>query len=95
MKTTIGATEVKTWGNSLGVRIPKKVADALKLHDGSQIKISLDGNKIVLESESNPFFDLSQDLNLMTLLAKITSKNKHSSDEDEESDDEVVGQEVW
>ena len=44
------------------------------------------------ESESNPFFDLSQDLNLMTLLSKITSKNKHSSDELE---DEVVGSEVW
>ncbi len=95
MKTTIGATVVKTWGNSLGVRIPKKVADALKLHDGSQIKVSLEGSKIVLESESNPFFDLSQDLNLMTLLSKITSKNKHSSDEDESTDDEAVGQEVW
>ncbi len=92
MKATIGATVVKTWGNSLCVRIPKKVADALKLHDGSQIKISLDGNKIVLEPESNPFFDLSQDLNLMTLLSKITSKNKHSSDEFE---GEVVGEEVW
>ena len=95
MKATIGATVVKTWGNSLGVRIPKKVADALGLHDGSQIKISLDGNKIMLESESNPFFDLSQDLNLMTLLSKITSKNKHSSDEDERLDDEAFGQEVW
>lgn len=95
MKTTISTTEVKTWGNSLGIRIPKKVARALKLHDGSQIKISLDGSKIVLESESNPFFDLSQDLNLMTLLSKITSKNKHSSDEDESTDDEAVGQEVW
>ncbi|MEN9782642.1 MAG: hypothetical protein RL208_795, partial [Pseudomonadota bacterium] len=62
----------------------------LKLHDGSQIKVSLEGSKIVLESESNPFFDLSQDLNLMTLLSKITSKNRHSSDEDD-----VVGQEVW
>jgi antitoxin component of MazEF toxin-antitoxin module len=87
---TISTTEIKTWGNSLGVRIPKKVVDALKLHDGSQVKISLDGNKVVLESENNPFFDLSQDLNLMTLLSKITSKNKHSSDEDE-----AVGQEVW
>ncbi len=95
MKTTISTTEVKTWGNSLGVRIPKKVADALKLHDGSQIKVSLEGSKIVLESESNPFFDLSQDLNLMTLLSKITNKNKHSSDEGESTDDEAVGQEVW
>ena len=92
MKKTISTTEVKIWGNSLGVRIPKKVADALKLHDGSKIKISLDGNKIMLESESNPFFDLSQDLNLTTLLSKITSKNKHSSDELE---DEMVGSEFW
>ena len=96
MKTIISTTEVKAWGNSLGVRIPKRVTEALKLHDGSQIKVMLDGERIVLEPESNPFFDLSQDLNLMTLLSKITSKNKHSSDEDEnEESDDVIGQEVW
>ena len=91
MKTKISVAKINTCGNSLVVRILKKVADALKLHDSPQIKVSLDESKIVLKSESNPFFDLSQDLNLMTLLSKITSKNKHSSDEEM---DNVVMQEV-
>jgi hypothetical protein len=47
----------------------------------------------MLDSESNPFFDLSQDLNLMSLVSKITSKNKHSNNE--EIDDEASGQKVW
>lgn len=92
MTTTIGAIEVKKWGNSLGIRIPKKVTDALKLHDGSQIKVILDGKKIVLEPESNPFFDLSKDFSLSSLLSKITSKNMHS---DNEFNGEKVGKEVW
>lgn len=31
----------------------------------------------------------------MTLLSKITSKNKHSSEEDGSTGDEVVRQEIW
>lgn len=92
MSTLVAKTEVKEWGNSLAVRIPKKVKDALGLHDGSQMSISLDGNKVILESEENPFFDLSRDMNLLSIVGKITSKNKHSG---EEFDDDAVGEEVW
>jgi antitoxin MazE len=92
MTSLITKSEIKEWGNSLGVRIPKKVIDALNLHDGSQINVLLDGNKIVLEPQDNPFFDLSKDVELSSLTAKITAKNKHSG---EEFDDESVGNEVW
>jgi antitoxin component of MazEF toxin-antitoxin module len=93
MSTLIAKTEVKEWGNSLAVRIPKKIKEALSLRDGSHVNISLEGNKVILESEENPFFDLSKDMNLLAVVGKITSKNKHSSDEGEAVD--VVGQEVW
>lgn len=92
MSTIVARTEVKEWGNSLAVRIPKKVKDALGLHDGSHVNISLDGNKVILESEDNPFFDLSKDMNLLSIVGKITAKNKHSG---EELEDEAVGEEVW
>lgn len=92
MKIAVKSTEVKTWGNSLGVRIPKKVAEALKLQNGSQIKLKLDGQKIILEPEDNSFFNLSKDLNLLALVSKITDKNKHSNDD---FDDVQVGQEIW
>lgn len=92
MSTLVTKTEVKEWGNSLAVRIPKKVKDALGLRDGSQMSISLDGNKVILESEENPFFDLSKDISLLAVVGKITSKNRHSG---EEFEDGAVGEEVW
>lgn len=92
MSTLVAKTEVKEWGNSLAVRIPKKVKDALGLHDGSQMSISLDGKKVILESEDNPFFDLSKDISLLAVVGKITSKNMHSGEEFEET---AIGGEVW
>ena len=92
MSTLVAKTEIKEWGNSLAIRIPKKIKDALGLHDGSQINISLEGNKVILESEENPFFDLSKDMNLLRITNKITTNNKHSG---EEFDDYAVGKEVW
>ena len=92
MSTLVAKTEIKEWGNSLAIRIPKKIKDALGLHDGSQINISLEGNKVILESEKNSFFDLSKDSDLLRITNKITTKNKHSGDE---FDDYVVGKEVW
>lgn len=92
MSTLVAKTEIKEWGNSLAIRIPKKIKDALGLHDGSQINISLEGNKVILESEKNSFFDLSKDMNLLRITNKITTKNKHSGDE---FDDYAIGKEVW
>jgi len=92
MSTLVAKTEIKEWGNSLAIRIPKKIKDALGLHDGSQINISLEGNKVILESEKNSFFDLSKDSDLLRITNKITTKNKHSGDE---FDDYAVGKEVW
>ena len=92
MSTLVAKTEIKEWGNSLAIRIPKKIKDALGLHDGSQINISLEGNKVILESDENPFFDLSKDMNLLRITNKITTKNKHSG---EEFDDYDVGKVVW
>jgi hypothetical protein len=56
------------------------------------MSISLDGNKVILESEENPFFDLSKDISLLAVVGKITSKNRHSG---EEFEDGAVGGEVW
>ena len=92
MSTLVAKTEIKEWGNSLAIRIPKKIKDALGLHDGSQINISLEGNKVILESDKNSFFDLSKDSDLLRITNKITTKNKHSGDE---FDDYAVGKEVW
>jgi AbrB family looped-hinge helix DNA binding protein len=92
MSSLVAKTKIKEWGNSLAIIIPKKIKDALGLHDGSQINISLEGNKVILETNENPFFDLSKDMNLLNITNKITAKNKHSC---KDFDDHEVGKEVW
>ena len=40
--------EIKRWGNSLALRIPKDVQAALDLGEGSQVKLELSGGKLVI-----------------------------------------------
>lgn len=44
-------TKVSKWGNSLGIRIPKKIVEQLKIEEGSRIKINQKENKIELERQ--------------------------------------------
>ena len=44
-------TKVTKTGNSLSVRIPKEIADYLKLKAGREAYIHPDGNKLVIEAE--------------------------------------------
>jgi antitoxin MazE len=37
--------QVSKWGNSLAVRLPSEVVDALKLREGDQIEITIAGNR--------------------------------------------------
>jgi len=41
-----GSTKVRKWGNSLGIYIPKIVADNLNIHVGSRLQMSYCRNKI-------------------------------------------------
>jgi antitoxin MazE len=92
MSTLVATTEIKEWGNSLAVRIPKKIKDALGFHNGSRVSISLEGKKVILESSENPFFNLSKDVSLNEVLNKITAKNKHLADDFKTK---PIGREVW
>jgi antitoxin MazE len=39
--------KVSEWGNSLGIRIPKDVVDALHLKKGDEIEVRLAGERIL------------------------------------------------
>jgi len=43
-------TKISKSGNSLSVRIPKKIADFLKLKEGKEVRIHPSENKIIIES---------------------------------------------
>ena len=44
-------TKVRKWGNSLGLRLPKSMIQELNLADGSEISISEENGKIIIEPE--------------------------------------------
>jgi antitoxin MazE len=61
-------TQVARWGNSLALRIPKPVADALALADGTRVEIdTVDGHLVVRPLTPAP--------TLEQLLAAITPGN--------------------
>jgi antitoxin MazE len=65
------AAKIQKWGNSLALRIPKSYADALKLNEGSDIKIKIIKDKLVVSRKKK------QEIKLSELLVKVTDKNLH------------------
>ena len=45
--------QVAKWGNSLAVRLPAAVVEALKLKEGDQIEIRIDGARTFTVSRDN------------------------------------------
>lgn len=46
-------TKVATWGNSLGIRIPKGLLEEAQLAVGDPVDIELVGNKIIISSSED------------------------------------------
>lgn len=64
-------TSAKKWGNSLGIRLPKILANEMKITDGSNLNIKLVDNKIEI-SLADEVADLDE------LLSFVTIENKHN-----------------
>ena len=77
---------VAKWGNSLAIRIPKNIADKIKLKEGTAISIDVnDNNNNIVITPQKPKYTLEE------LLAGASSK-----DFDGEYDwGEPVGEEIW
>ena len=76
---------VQRWGNSLGLRIPKAIAQESGLAEGSIVNLKLRKGVIALIPERRPSHKLDD------LLSQITKKNLHS----EVKTGAPVGKEVW
>jgi antitoxin MazE len=81
-------TKIKMWGNSLGVRIPKHVSDELRLREGSEVQVALQGRIITVKPTKQ-----EKHVSLRELVSKITKKNRHG--EEWGSMKGPVGHEVW
>ena len=77
--------KVRRWGNSLGLRIPKALAEEAGIEADSAVDLTVRNGEIVVRPQRRRKFKLKD------LLAKVTDENKH-----EEIDfGPPVGKEVW
>jgi antitoxin MazE len=65
-------TRVKKWGNSLGVRIPRGVAEEVGLGAGTEVSLTAKDGELVVK------LSLPTHLSLDDLLAGISESNIHS-----------------
>jgi len=73
-KETKGVSHISTtaqkWGNSIGVRIPQKIAKKYNIENGSELEIREGKNGIILKP-------ISTEPTLEELMAGITEENQH------------------
>jgi antitoxin MazE len=66
-------TKVQKWGNSLGVRIPRGLAEEVGLGAGTEVSLTAKDGELVLRPS------VPTRLRLPDLLARITPENIHAS----------------
>ena len=76
--------KVSLWGNSLGIRIPKHLAQAVQLQEGDEIEISQEDNKLILTPQKKQY-------TLDQLLDGMGEEHLHS----EVDWGEPIGKEQW
>ncbi len=76
-------SKVQTWGNSLGVRIPKYIVEKMNFKPGVSISIELEKNRIIIRPEKEE--------SLEEMVSKINKDNMHENI----FDFDPIGKEVW
>ena len=61
-------SQIKKWGNSLGIRIPKYLAGKLHVSEGTLVNLKLTNNGLIISTEESE---------LDILLNNITDSNRH------------------
>jgi len=78
-------TQVQKWGNSLALRIPKPFAEEIGLRRYSEVEVSVQDGRLIIE----PIPDSAPELK--ALLAQVTEENLHH----EISTGHAMGREAW
>lgn len=65
------ASKIQKWGNSLAIRIPKSYAESLKMNEGTDVKIKINKDRLVITKKRK------QELKLDDLLKGINTQNLH------------------
>ena len=75
---------VSKWGNSLGLRLPKAIAEEMAIVEGSSVDLRVEDGRLVVQR-------VAATLALHDLLRGVTSKNLHT----EILDAPARGRELW
>lgn len=79
-------TNIQKWGNSLGVRLPKSIADSQSLKAGSRVVVTETASGIAIDVVKKKKYNTLEEM-----LAGVTDENIH-----EEMDwGTSVGKEIW
>lgn len=54
--------DIKKWGNNLGVRLPAAVAREARLHVDQRVRVSVEGDQVVITPIDDPQLTLEQRL---------------------------------
>ena len=74
---------IQKWGNSLGLRIPKNIANKLRLQSGKIVDLTLSGKQLIISLKISE---------LDLLIDNITDENLHC---EKFNCDENYGNEQW
>lgn len=74
---------VSKWGNSLGIRIPRGIAQDAGIEEGTVVDLRVEDGRIVAEPIEVESLD--------ALLARITPESLHG----EQLGDDPIGREAW
>lgn len=78
-------TRIQKWGNSLGVRIPRSLAEEVGVGPGSEVNLSVLEGELIVKPAFPARFKLGD------ILADITPENLHSAMDT----GEAVGAEIF
>lgn len=65
-------TKIQRWGNSLGLRIPKAVAQDAHIQEGTTVDLRIEDSRLVIRPIRSDAHSLSD------LLAQVTADNIHA-----------------
>lgn len=82
-------THIAKWGNSLAIRLPKPVVDALRLKEQEEIMLRVEEETLVITPKSR-LRSKYKKFTLENLIAGMTAANVH----DAFSEDDVLGEEL-
>ncbi len=76
---------IRKWGNSLGLLVPKQLADAMKMTDGTEVELLQTEDGILIRPKDNA----------STLLASIIEGVPEDYEPEENSFDSLYPSEEW